>query len=60
MSTTPLLIAYSLTNLAQVLIEEAKNTTGMTDEQIQAEWETMHAKFSSSLALWQQAEGKDA
>lgn len=54
MSTTPLLIAYSLTNLAQVLIEEAKNTAGLTDEQIQAEWEAMHAKFSSSLALWKQ------
>ena len=58
--STPLLIAYSLTNLAQVLIEEAKNTAGLTDEQIQAEWEAMHAKFASSLALWKQAEGDDA
>ena len=53
--STPLLISYILTNLAQVLIEEAKNTAGLTDEQIQAEWEAMHSKFSNSLVLWKQA-----
>lgn len=54
---TVLLTVYGITQLAQVIMEQLKETTGITDEELKKMWEEQKGEFLAATDLWK-ASGK--